>query len=55
MTGLQQVVPEIFDFKHQGKDDVTDAQHKIRLPPLSLNGHNSATNHVTALKFWIFS
>ena len=55
MKGLQQVVPEIFHFKHQGKDDATDTQHKIRIPPLPLNDHNSATNHVTALKFWIFS
>ena len=55
MKGLLQVVAEIFHFKHQEKADATNAQHKIRIPPLSLNGRNSSTNHVTAVKFWIFS
>jgi hypothetical protein len=43
----------IFSFKHQEKAVVTD-MHKIRIPPSPLNGHNSSTNLVAALKFEFF-
>ena len=46
MKQLLQVVTEIFHFKHEEKDDVTDAIHKIRIHPHAvkvsfLNGKNT--------------
>jgi len=50
-----QEAAEILHFKHEENDDATDTQHKIRIPPSPLNGHNLPTNQITDLKFWIFS